>query len=377
MDAVKINETPFGAGENHVADLAKMPGGFARSILDFDIDDEGLLLSRGEFVATAFPAAHSVFVKSTGTTYAVSGGTLCRADPPANWTPVASAGGTVVGLSGRVWYAEFNESVYYSDGTISGVIRADGLAYTWGVVNPATRDANANSYVTIVNAFGEESGAVRSGPTGATGERVYSMTTGVVADDTDWSDAFGTALPRLGGDKMAAICPTMGMIQFPPASMIGFWAGRAWGVIDNRVVFSRSLHYGLHDPAYDYAEFPAPITMMQSVDGGMFVSTTEMIYFVQGFDPDKWVLQPVTEDAAFYGSGIAVPAEYLDSKRLEIPNITSLTAAWLSKNGTCYGMDGGQIRSPGTGIHRLPKYTNVWPSLLIRDGMVQVVYVCQ
>jgi hypothetical protein len=375
MEKPNFFNISFGNGENHVAALSTMPKGFAKSIVNFDIDDQGLLLSRGEFIATAFPDAHSVFVVSTGAVLAVSGGAICLAGPPNNWIPIVSAGGTVAGIGSRVWWCEENGYVYYSDGVVNGVIKADGQSHPWGVPNPLVRDANGLEWVSVVNADGEESGAVLTTSTGAADERVYKPT-GTIGTD-EFADARGTALYRLDGDPHGKICDVKGLIPFPPCTMIGVWEGRAWGVIDNLLIYSQPLRYGLHDPAYDYVELPSTITMVGEVKDGYYISTDKVMYYVKGSDPHKWVLEPTTDAPAYYGSGIAVPTDYLDAENLKIPKDMTTAQAWLSKNGICYGFDSGAVRSPGANIQRIPFYNDTRPSLIVRDGMVQIIYSCQ
>lgn len=367
----------FGKGENHVAPYSAIPNGYARTISNFDIDDQGLLQSRAEFVDTAFPPAHSAFVTSTGAAFAVSDGRLCIATPPALWATVPSVGGMTSSIDNRMWWCEHDGSIYYSDGGVTGRIKSDGFAYSWGVANSALPDAGALAWVTTVDDSGEESGAILSSAEGGPGVRVYMPTKDPEAagsGDAEFITARGTAKYRRDGDPNGRICDTFGLVQFPAAVMIGFWSGRAWGVSGQRVVYSQPLRYGLHDPAYDYFAIPADITAFGAVADGMFICTADAVYFVKGFDPMKWKLETRSDVGAYYGSQVYVPTEYLHTESLKVAADSTMAFCWLSKNGLCYGFDGGDVRVTGAETVRIPA-GNYRSSLVVRQGMAQVVCV--
>lgn len=87
---------------------------------------------------------------------------------------------------------------------------------------------------------------------------------------------------------------TADMLPFIKGDHIEFHVGRAIASKGPRLYFSEYNLLGLYDSVRNVREFESDIIMICSVQTGVFVSTTNYIYFLAGKNPAKWTIERAT-----------------------------------------------------------------------------------
>lgn len=307
----------FAKGEHHVANEMRIPEGFARRVRNFNIDDGGVLIARRQFEKAAI-GGHSPFVlPDQRSTLFFDGGRLMRFTDTGAVLPVSGESGPFsLPGTGRVWYVLVNDRVYFSNGQGNGRVRPDGVAEVWG------KDREA----WFVGA----------------------------PDDTE-------LLP-------------MALDAFPPSRYLAHFGGRIYGAVDNLVLMTAPLDYSSYDPRYDYVTLPSEVTAVGSVTDGLYLGTTQGVYF---YKPDKAAaITKVSDTPAIAGSQVYVP--YL---AIGIDAIGGAPVAdafcWLTREGLCAGLPGGQLRALTGGVVKLPAEIAPRTSLVQTDGFYQIVSVLE
>ena len=305
----------FAKGEHHVANEMRIPEGFARRVRNFSIDDGGLLIARRRFEKVAI-GGHSPFpLPDQRSALFFDGGWLLRFTDTGAVLPVfGESGPFFLPGTGRVWYVLVNDRVYFSNGQGNGMVRSGGLAAVWG------KDREA----WFVGA----------------------------PDDTE-------LLP-------------VALEAFPPALYLAHFGGRIYGAVDNLVLMTAPLDYSSYDPRYDYVTLPSEVTAIGSVADGLYLGTTQGVYF---YKPDKDAsVTKISDTPAIAGSQVYVP--YL---ALGIESIGGAPMAdafcWLTREGLYAGLPGGQLRALTGGVVKLPSGIAPRTSLVQSDGFYQIVSV--
>jgi len=86
---------------------------------------------------------------------------------------------------------------------------------------------------------------------------------------------------------------TADMVQTPVGNHIEILSGRALVAIDNEIIYSEHGLLGITDTTRNRQRFEHRIVLMCAVQTGVFVSTTEAIYFLSGLIPSKWEIKRV------------------------------------------------------------------------------------
>lgn len=237
----------------------------------------------------------------------------------------------------RVWYCNLPDGrTTFSNGLINGI--TDGATATkWGVPVPAAlgavTDVAGSLYpgdyqyqLTHVRlSDGLEGGPIYSNP--------FPLTGGVVL----------TGLPLLTGHKtnvyltshngeqgylagsttnglfsytglnssLILPCRTDNLQPAPAGTVTAFWRSRALVAVGPVLYASRPNQWELFDYRRDFKQFGADITLVQPVDGGVWVGTTEELAFLAGTEFDKLVYTRKVSGRAVLGSGVSVRAELI------------------------------------------------------------------
>ena len=114
----------------------------------------------------------------------------------------------------------------------------------------------------------------------------------------------------IGGNSALTLpCRTVGMAPAPVGRAMAFWRSRVL-VADGPVLWaSMPGAWHLFDLRRDFKQFTAPITLVQPVDGGVFVGTENELAFLSGAEFDKLVYTQVIDGPTVPGSGVPVPGE--------------------------------------------------------------------
>lgn len=239
--------------------------------------------------------------------------------------------------SDRVWYCNLPDGrTTFSNGHINGV--TDGATATgWGVPLPASEGEATpvagglfpGTYrwqLTHVRlADGLESGAVGGNtlvelPDGGILLTGLPQRTGYATriylsgrdDDNFWlagATSTGSFSYLWANDKLAQPLRTNQLLPMLPGTVSAFWRGRVLVASGPLLLASRANQWELHDPRRDFRQFSGDVTLIQPVDDGVYVGTTQELAFLAGTEFDKLAYTRVVDAPTVLGSGVAVRGE--------------------------------------------------------------------
>ncbi len=301
---------------------------------DVDIGMDGEISRRSGYVET-LATCHKNLHQGDGFLLAtVDGGDLTAMDANgANRVTLLPALG-----ASRVWYCNLPDGrTTFSNGLICGI--TDGLtATTWGVPTPANLGALTPisgalfpgdyqyqlTYVRLSD--GLEGGPLYSNPIAVPDGGVYlsglptlaGYAINVYLTAANGDDGFfagsttGSLFSYIGkNDALSVPCRTGYLSPAPAGTVTAFWRGRVLLAVGNVLYASRTNQWELFDFRRDFKQFADDITLVQPVDGGVFVGTATELAFLSGTEFDKLVYKRVVDGATVLGSGVAVRGELL------------------------------------------------------------------
>ena len=119
------------------------------------------------------------------------------------------------------------------------------------------------------------------------------------------------------------------LAPMPAGRMLALHNGRLLAAKGSFVWYSKPYHYALHKPNRDYFGLDADITLLASVEGGVYVATSGETFFMPGRD----VAAASLDKIANYG---AIPGTMTT-----IPNSTDLM--WFSPRGPVRASQSGEL----------------------------------
>jgi hypothetical protein len=241
----------------------------------------------------------------------------------------------------RVWYETLPDGrTLFSNGVTQGVVNAAGSAVaTWGVPIPAGLGAAVNAvgqlhpgkyqwaitHVRLVD-------GIEGGP--AYSNAYVDVTTGGIS-------LSGIPVPagyrtnvyltsQYGGARYLAGSTANGLFAFagankdlqlhcktefcqpaPAGKLLAFWRGRALVAVGKALFASRTHSWELFDLQRDFKPFSANITLVEPVDGGIWVGTEKELVFLAGDKWDSLVRVVKVTGRVVLGSGVKAPGEHV------------------------------------------------------------------
>ncbi len=241
----------------------------------------------------------------------------------------------------RVWYCNLPDGrTTFSNGLINGI--TDGAVTTkWGVPIPpgigAVTDVagslHPGSYqyqVTHVrSADGLEGPPAYSNPVPLpsggivlTGLPVLAgHTTNVYITGRDGGTGYyagntANALFSFTGtnEQLVLPCRTEFLDAMPVGTVTAFWRGRTLVAVGPTLYASQPSQWELCDMRKNFKQFSGDITLIQPVDGGIFVGTTKELAFLAGTEFDKLSYEPKVTGNVVLGSGVSVRGELIKQR---------------------------------------------------------------
>ncbi len=353
----------FPAGINNRARETNLPEGSLRSAENIDITNEGNLLCRKGLRLVASGAFHSLH-RTPNFLLLVKNGVLSRMDSSGTITPLVT-----LAVNSTVRYAQFNSDIYWSTLYEQGLITSAGNTGYFGINTPpkiaATAVSNtgglfAGDYLvtqTAVSPDGLESGApepvivsVETGggisvtvPVGAT-FNVYVTP----ANGSSKELRFAVQLPSGGsaaigvGDR-GKLLESLFATKPYPGQILRLHKGRLWIARGATiwVTSSNSPHWLF--PATGYFQIEENITLLESVEDGLYVGTNDKTWFLQGNNPEEMNMRQVSLVGAVNGTGLGeFPYDVFAGQDAQVKQ-----CAWLDSDGyICLGKAGGIILRP-------------------------------
>lgn len=358
----------FPVGVDLLSAETALPRGALRAAINVDIDRAGKWRRRrGTQLVFAGTDVHSLWAPLTGSTaYFVEGRNLrsCRPADPTAPRPLIRTGLTE---GAPMNFCEVNDEIYYSNGLQSGTVfgrfgvempigEIACTAVTRGMLAPGVYKVG----LVFVKDTGEESGAIVSyftlGSKGGIAVSSFQLPQDPAIhrarfflSATDDEVLYQAADIGFSAGAVEFLEPATGRIletEFmeppPPAQALCLYNGRLYGALDAIVWYTQALRYGLFRPSTDFIDFGDRVTLLAPAPtGGLYVGTTNGMFFMAGDDPAKFSMEQVSELGPVEGSGVFVETVKLGVKGL--PEV--LAPMWFTTSGWVLGLSDGVIKN--------------------------------
>ena len=344
VKAVQIG--PFLGTNNRRQDfsLRTDAGDFVRSAINVDLDDSGRFRRRVcQTRVQSLPAPHSMYKTTDGRHFVVISSVLYLVILPEYSQTLVK----VLTTNARVYYAEHNGDLYYSNGQDCGRIAADNTWFPWALPSPNAPVVAAIAgtlppgryrvAITYSNSITGEEGGTKGatqfalsaigalrvtlpGPVpGATHIRVYVSNINGGAACLYASLAVGTAYCDISSLPIdSAPLQTDGLEPMPAGTGLFMHLGRVGAIVGRQVVYSEPWRLAYYRPAANWIPFEQPVTIVVPAQNGCFVVA----------DKTRWFAGDIANPSAIvdvlpYG---AVPGTVFFS-------VSDMTVGWFSTAG--------------------------------------------
>jgi len=106
-------------------------------------------------------------------------------------------------------------------------------------------------------------------------------------------------------------CRTELMLPPPAGSVTAFWRGRVLVAVGSVLIASEHHAVELFDHAKNFIQCTGTITLVEPVDGGIFIGTTDELAFYEGAELTGLRYRQVVKGGVVLGSGVQVRGELL------------------------------------------------------------------
>lgn len=364
-------------GINNIADRVALTQGEMTAATNLDIGPRGKLLSRRGHSLLAAGSAHSVFQAPFGVLAAVDNDLNLYDLDGAFLRQVYNT----IGYT-RVWYTLLPDGrVGFSNGLIQGLTTATTTS-DWGIPRP------------------EDTG------TGIVGDTPYMVTYVRTSDGLEGSPSYGAAintseaiigLPARTGYSIRVYFAPYGEAMFlagttttdtfqwngaplqavhfdgsndapPVGRLLHAWNSRVLVADDSAIWATRPFTPERCDLKKDFIQMPATITLLYGNGDGLFVGTTDGLYFLAGQAFDQLKAQPIASGFVALGSGVEIPLSYLNEKVRPKGVLQGTLCLIEGVIHLIYG--GGEIVGLTTNRYRTAA-TEVHATARVRDGVLQ------
>jgi hypothetical protein len=135
------------------------------------------------------------------------------------------------------------------------------------------------------------------------------------------------------------------------------------------VFYSEPFQPHLLNAAHGFLPMTGFVSMMQPVEGGMYIGDEAGVRFYAGEDPQNFEPKDVSTEPAVFGTAVAVPGDYLPEDLDE----ADIAAVWLASSGYQIGLSSGKLVRPHTKQVRLPRYVQGCAAFSTQDGRKQLI----
>ncbi len=364
-------------GINNVADRITLQGGEMTAATNLDISSRGKLVARRGRESLDAGGAHSVFVTPFGVLAVVD-----------NNLNLYAADGTflrlvydTVGYT-RVWYTLLPDGrVGFSNGLIQGLCTAAATT-DWGIPRPWDAgtgiEGDVPYQVTYVRTSDGLEGPPTYGPRITTSEAIIGLPTKAGYSINVYFAPYGEVMYLAGttstdsftwaGGALGAQFVGKGLDVPPVGRLLHAWNSRVL-IADGSVIWATtSFNPELCNVAKDFIQMPAMVTLLYGNGDGLFVGTTDGLYFLAGQVLDQLKAQPVASGYVALGSCVEIPLSYLNEKVRPSGVLQGSLCIVEGVIHLIYG--GGQIIGLTTNRYRTAA-TEVHATARVRDGVLQ------
>jgi hypothetical protein len=260
------------------------------------------------------------------------------------------------GLASPLCYEFADGKVFFSDGTLIGLIDENLEAHPWGISAPAapsvvgvpgTLAAGAYIVFTVgVSATGEESSPSEPVAFSLSSEGGLAVSVGLVPGAASVDVYVTSANGEVGYKQASTVSGGIGYVYvydssgrervpiystpMPGCSIIHYYRGRIYGAAGSVLWYSEPYAYGRVMRQTNFFQFPAEISIVISVPDGIYL-VADRHYFMAGND--------VTTFEAVRGW----PYKAIKGTAVSIPN--SRDVMWMSERGVVRASLGASIKN--------------------------------
>ena len=346
---------PIG-GINNIAKETDIPKGFLRSALNVDIDKEGnVSRRRGYTKIYSGINCHSIY-----NGFFAEGSLIKYIDADEVVT-------TLFGFSSNdpVSYCTLNDNVILTNGTVIARITADHTAEYLAPANPVFQPAAEMDIGTLsggayqyalcsMSEFGTLSGTGKAKVIELSHGAGIKFTNLAVSEEEKVlfiSEPNGTVLylrvilPAdtteyvLGnlGDKGMAL-DTQFLDALPAGHIVRTYRGKVYVAQGNVVWYSQAHRYGLCKTSEDFFQFPSRVTIMETVENGIFI-VADKTYFLSGRTAEDINLVKVSKETGIEGTSTRVAGKQFGL------DLEQDVAYWVSNKGMILGFPDGKVKN--------------------------------
>jgi hypothetical protein len=327
-----------------------LPDTYLRNAVNVDLDNSGRVRSRKGY-ARVYSGVNisSVYCCDLGTFFWEQG-TLKLLNSDYTATALQS------GLASTLCYEFADGKLYFSDGTLTGLIDENLGAKPWGISAPnlpivgaisGTLDAGTYEVFTIaVLPSGEESGP--SDPVSVTlpSGSGLSISVGVCAGATRVDVYVSSANGEMGYKQSEVVSGGIGYVYIfdvsgrerypvystpmPGCDIIHYYKGRIYGASGSVLWYTEPYAYGRVKRQTNFFQFPAEISIVASVPDGIYL-VADRHYFMAGQEPTTFEAVRGWPYKAVKGTAVKVP--------------NSRDVMWMSERGAVRGTVQGSIKN--------------------------------
>jgi len=267
-------------------------------------------------------------------------------------------------------YLPLDGKVYYSDGSISGVIE-NGVSRSWGLPVPSTSPVLSSipggllsgTYqvaYTYVRNDGQESGACESSTLTVTANQGLRITGITASSDTTVSrinvyvtrrdsetfyksysltNVSGQTIDHLTEDSLTGHALKSQFLSPPPAGQIlEYYGGRIFIGSFDAVWHTEPFKYELCDMSNGFTQFESDVTLVGAVNDGIYFGTDDDISFARGDSPKSFKWEEKADYGAIFGT----------MQKIIRPDVgqneaTQTLIVFASARGICIGGKGGEM----------------------------------
>ena len=153
-------------------------------------------------------------------------------------------------------------------------------------------------------------------------------------------------------NPQSTLPPVKGKILGPPpfATQLAYYNGRIWLAQGKTAWFTELYLYNYVNKTRNFLQFEHEITMLGSVTDGVYVGTTEGVWFhkhgtrIEGHPPGAFTRTRVMDSGVIPGSMVYIPGELGNPPQvgLDSDTPTKVSIMFMTTTGYCIGSDGGQ-----------------------------------
>lgn len=201
-------------------------------------------------------------------------------------------------------------------------------------------DVSEGGGITVTTPANSDASAARVYRTEANGEQLYRA-----------ADLPLEATLLVGAGVLGRPTDKQYLDAMPGGQIVRHWRGHLIVARGHNLLWSEPMHYGVWDPRHNFIQFPQTVTLMEPVEGGVFVGTRDGVVFMAGASPSELTVKRTSGLAPVAYSGMRVEAGLLDGDSAG----DTYVAAWFAKNGIVIGTSDGQLREVHAKRIRLPE----------------------